>query len=225
MTSIARQRSDRLKFLLAAERHSSAESIAALCEFDRQELWKVLGYTGLWSYLRKELKMSDGAASYRKAAVKLSQKHPVVLDALRDGRLCVTVLLELSRVLESGRDADVISWFFELSKREAKLLADELCPRAAPVRDTVRVVQVTAAPQIPAPIYRVVHERDGGRCQAPLSSGDICGETRFLQVHHKVPVGKGGTTTVENLMLCCQGHNLLFAERDFGAEHMARFRG
>ena len=54
---------------------------------------------------------------------------------------------------------------------------------------------------------------DGRRCKAEA----------FLELHHEVPFAMGGESTVENIRLVCRLHNGHLAERDYGAEHMARY--
>jgi hypothetical protein len=69
-----------------------------------------------------------------------------------------------------------------------------------------------------------VFERDGGRCTYVDERGERCRETHGLELHHRRPFGKLGPHTAANLTLHCPAHNSLAAERDFGAEHMARYR-
>jgi HNH endonuclease len=46
----------------------------------------------------------------------------------------------------------------------------------------------------------------GGRCS--YENGDRrCNQKRFLHIHHKVPVSRGGTNEVSNLELLCSGHH------------------
>ncbi len=51
---------------------------------------------------------------------------------------------------------------------------------------------------IPGWLRRLVHHRDGGRCQHPG-----CQNTRWLQVHHIVHWSQGGPTDLDNLILLC----------------------
>lgn len=76
---------------------------------------------------------------------------------------------------------------------------------------------------IPAHVRRAVWERDGGRCQFRLDSGEICGSTYLVEVDHIQPEALGGAATFENCRLACFGHNQLAARRVFGDEHMDRF--
>ena len=79
-----------------------AEFLVALADFDRQRAWAELGYSSLFWFLHRELGLSKGAAHYRKVAAELIQKHPEVVAPLRDGRLCLTSIVELAKVLTVG---------------------------------------------------------------------------------------------------------------------------
>jgi 5-methylcytosine-specific restriction endonuclease McrA len=50
-----------------------------------------------------------------------------------------------------------------------------------------------------------VWKRDGGRCRV-LVSGKPCGAVAE-EVHHIVPLSKGGTTTMANLICICKTHH------------------
>ncbi|HEX9050670.1 MAG TPA: HNH endonuclease signature motif containing protein [Anaeromyxobacter sp.] len=60
-----------------------------------------------------------------------------MLEALRDGRLCISSMGELSKVLTPETKGEVLPRFFHLSKREAKAVAAELRPDEAPPRREV----------------------------------------------------------------------------------------
>ncbi len=53
---------------------------------------------------------------------------------------------------------------------------------------------------IPPRLRRLVLDRDDHRCQGPG-----CGHTRFLEIHHRIPVALGGRTDMENLVTLCSG--------------------
>ncbi len=55
-----------------------------------------------------------------------------MLDALRDGALCFTVIVELSKVLTPENEAEVLPRFFHRSKAEAKAVSAELRPQPVP---------------------------------------------------------------------------------------------
>jgi 5-methylcytosine-specific restriction endonuclease McrA len=82
---------------------------------------------------------------------------------------------------------------------------------------------VPGARYIPAAIRRAVWTRDEGRCTFVGNAGR-CPERAALEFHHRVPLGRGGTTTVENLALACKGHNQWQADLDYGEEAMRAHR-
>jgi hypothetical protein len=132
--------SSRLAELLSREHHAMAEFLVALADFDRGRAWVELGHKSLFSYLNRELRLSTGAAFYRQTAARLIQEYPEVVEPLRDGRLCLTTIVEVSKVVTRDNLADVLPRFFGKSKQEAKEIAAELCPQAVPARTVVTPV-------------------------------------------------------------------------------------
>lgn len=127
-----------------------AEFIVALSEFDRTRLWAELGHRDLFTYLKRELGLSSGAAFYRKTAARLVQRFPRVIEPLRDGRLCLMSMAELAKVLTRENEADVLPRFFGRSRREAAAVAVELKPvESPPMREVV--TQVTESVSRAAP--------------------------------------------------------------------------
>jgi hypothetical protein len=142
----ARELTARLGALLREERGAMAEFLLALADFDRRRLWVELGYPSLFSFLRRELGLSAGAAQLRKTAAELLQKLPGIAEPLRDGRLCLSTVCALADVLTTENQGEVLPRFFGLSKREAEGLAAAIQPAAAPRREVVTVVRGAAAP-------------------------------------------------------------------------------
>ncbi len=344
MTS-ARDFTARLADLLRRERATLAEFLVALADFDRKRLWIDLGHSSLFYFLHRELGLSKGAAFYRKTAAELIRRFPETVEPLRDGRLCLTSVVELSKVLTAENRGEVLPKFFQLSKREAKVVAAALKPdEAPPHREIVTAVPAVVAPtlalssggerapdpaqervrpdepgrspevappptappspprappsaaepltadlsrlhvtvsrrflqkleaaraalshshpgadaqeileagldlllerhakrkglvektrreppaakagHVPAHVKRAVWQRDGGRCQAPLDGGGVCGSAHQVELDHVVPRGRGGPSTVENTRNLCKFHNDLAARQAYGDEWMNRF--
>src|SRR6266545_4119883 len=128
----ARDLAARLADLLRHEHAAMADFLSALADFDRRRLWVDLGYSGLFMFLHRELGLSKGAAYYRKVAAELIQRVPEIVEPLRDGRLCVTSIVELAKVLTPENHAEVLPRFFHRSRREAMEVTAELRPDAAP---------------------------------------------------------------------------------------------
>jgi hypothetical protein len=152
----------RLFELLRAEHSALAEFLVALADFDRNRGWLDAGHSSLFYFLHRELRLSKGAAYHRKVAAELLQKFPEVIEPLRDGRLCLSSVVELSRVMNEENRPHVLQRFFHCSKQEAREVAAEISPRPAPTRVVVTAVapaclrgelqDVTAGPAANTPL-------------------------------------------------------------------------
>ena len=140
--------------------------LLALAEFDRQRLWLQLGHASLFDFLHRELGLSRGSAHYRKVAAQLVQKFPEVVEPLREGKLCITVVLELARVITPENSAQVLPRLFHRSKQEVKAIAVEISPATViPRREVVTEVSRTTRVQ---PIERAeTHHFQGAAPPAP----------------------------------------------------------
>src|SRR5919204_4252438 len=124
----ARELSNQLVALLRKEQSAMADFLLAVADFDRKKLWRELGHASLFSFLRRELGLSAGAAQYRKTAAELVQKFPEVEAALRQGQLCPSSVVELAKVLTPENRHEVLPRFFGLSRREAEAMAGSIRP-------------------------------------------------------------------------------------------------
>lgn len=92
-------------------------------------------------------------------------------------------------------------------------------PKAAPLANGA------TSRRIPAAIRRAVARRDQERCSFVSPHGLRCGTQELLEFHHLDPWARTGTHSIDGIALRCRAHNQYAAVRDFGEEHMARFRG
>jgi hypothetical protein len=141
----ARESSRNLSALLRHEQGAMADFLVALADFDRRALWRELGHSCLFYYLQRELRLSDGAAHFRKVAARLIQRFPEVVLPLREGKLCITSIVELARVMTPENREETLPRFFHMSKRQAKAVAAEILPAAVVPR---RVVVTTVVPEV-----------------------------------------------------------------------------
>ncbi|HEY6908748.1 MAG TPA: HNH endonuclease [Myxococcales bacterium] len=142
MTTTARVQAGRLADLHRRKRAGMAEFLLALAEFDEQRGWLALGYSSLFSFLHRELALSRGAAHYRKVGAGLVRRFPEIVEPLRDGRLCITGVIEAAKVLTAENRHDALPKFFRRSKRDAVALAAALRPAAVqPVEPGSAAVQ------------------------------------------------------------------------------------
>jgi hypothetical protein len=91
------------------------------------------------------------------------------------------------------------------------------------VRDSARIqpfttisITRTRSRSIPAQIKQAVWLRDGGCCSFVYPDGKRCNSKFAIELDHAKPFAKGGDHSVNNLRLCCQVHNALYAVREFG---------
>jgi len=157
----------RLADLLRREQQAMADFLLALADFDRHRGWAALGYASLWYFLHRELGLSKGAASHRRAAADLLRRFPAVEAPLRDGRLCLSSVIELAQVLTEANQDEVLPRFFHLSAREAQEVVAELRPRQqAPARDVVTALPAPPRAPFADPGVRVVQTSELPGCSA-----------------------------------------------------------
>src|SRR5207244_4238029 len=138
---------DRLADLLRRERAAMADFLVGLAEFDGCKAWMELGYSSLFYFLHRELGLSKGAAHYRKTATDLVQRFPEIVEPLRDGRLCITSIVQLAKVLTPENRYEMLPKFFQRSRRESVAIVAALQPaEVVPHRDVVTALGDHSAP-------------------------------------------------------------------------------
>lgn len=78
--------------------------------------------------------------------------------------------------------------------------------------------------RIPDQIKHQVILRDDGKCQAVLPNGERCNQSRFIELHHKIPYSKGGIHHVNNLLTLCSVHHKFFHQHKTHFETIARLK-
>jgi hypothetical protein len=173
----ARDLTTHLASLLRDERGAMADFLLALADFDRKKLWRELGHTSLFYFLRRELGLSAGAAQNRKTAAELIQTFPEVEAALRSGRLCLSTVNEVAKVLTPENREEVLPRFFGLSRREAEAVAVSIRPAAViPMREVV----IPLRPAARALVAVALVERS-----APAAALQLEGEPAFHLVSNR----------------------------------------
>ncbi|HEU4576651.1 MAG TPA: hypothetical protein VFS67_00255, partial [Polyangiaceae bacterium] len=79
-----------------------------------------------------------------------------------------------------------------------------------------------ASAHIPHANRRAVIERDGLACTWVDANGNRCSSRAWLELDHRHPRGKGGSSEAENIRVLCRAHNQLAAERAYGRAHIER---
>ncbi len=146
----AREWSLRHAELLRRERGALADLLLSLAEFDGLAAYRELGYASLFDYLHRELRLSRGSAHYRQVATRLVARFPEVVEPIRNGRLCLTTVIVLARVMTEANRHEVLPRFFDLSRQEAEQVAVEIRPVEVVPRRTVVTEVPVPSPAVPA---------------------------------------------------------------------------
>ena len=156
----AREWSLRIADLARREHCALVDLLLALAEFDRLAIYRQLGFPNLFEYLLREAGLSRGSAFYRQVATRLLQDFPEVAEPLRDGRLCISNVPQLAKVMTEENRSTVMQKFFHCSKQEARQVVAEMLPAEVVPRRTVVTVVPLLAPVEPAPVFVHPVERD-----------------------------------------------------------------
>ena len=75
-------------------------------------------------------------------------------------------------------------------------------------KNSLPTSEVARSRHVPDHLKKTVWAESKSMCsyQSPIT-GEICGSKRFLEIDHKVPFSRGGSTQIENLKLLCDQHN------------------
>jgi len=137
---------------------------------------------------------------------KLERLKALMLSSVPDGdlaQLLETAVTEALRRREARR--------FAKTNTPGKTLADV---------DTA----ASSSRYIPAPVRRISHTSEEGRCGFVSSGARRCRSLHRLEFHHVVPWARGGDRSPDNIRLMCRTHNAHLAAKDYGEVVMARFR-
>ncbi len=172
-TSSARESSRHLADLLRREHGALADFLVALAEFDRTNAFRDLGFANLFDFLHRDLGLSRGAAHYRKVAARLVLRFPEIVEPLRDGRLCLSSILDLAKVMTDQNRTEVLPRFFHRSKQEAREVAVEIQPAAVVPRRTVVTEILAPVKSTTSPVhpdeFRASHPEPAKTAVEPLT--------------------------------------------------------
>lgn len=111
------------------ERASIGMFIAHIAEFDRRRLYVPDGYSSMFVYCVRELKLSEGAAYRRIRAARAARKYPEIFDAVTDGRLHLTAVVLLAPHLTPENREELLQAAEFKDKAAVELLLADRFPR------------------------------------------------------------------------------------------------
>jgi len=139
-----------IRTMKSKENEAIADMVLHLCEMDKRQFFRELGYSSLFSYCTEGLKYSEGASYRRIQAARALKEHPDIYDKLKSGLLSLCTVAEVSRVRDESKKTNLISKAEGKSKREVERLVSPLLPPVKSKKSSIRVVQREVAP---APIF------------------------------------------------------------------------
>ena len=169
-------------------RSSETELLQVLGEIESLRGYLPLGFNSLFSYCVRYLGLSEAQSYSFMAVAKKGREIPEFKKAvLKDYRM----------------RHDPI----EKAKRATRIVKNE----TTAVRFGARL---NASRNIPRRVLHDVQLRDNGRCQFKGSSGQACGASFGVEVHHLEPWAYGGKHEAANLLTLCQRHHHYWHHRD-----------
>jgi hypothetical protein len=173
---------------VADERAGLVQFLRRLDRFDEEMGWALLAYRSLWDYLVRALHLPEGSAWRRANALKLLRRFPELEAPLTDGRLNLTTVELVGKVMTPGNAADLIARSAYLTKRETEELVVSIQPRTVPADGLRKLPQPAARQPAPAaepphapsglPLAEVAASRDLGSSQARSEAADAPAEQR-----------------------------------------------
>ncbi|MCB0317481.1 MAG: HNH endonuclease [Bdellovibrionales bacterium] len=123
--------------LSQTERETMVDLLLHLVEIDNRSLYLSEGYSSMFDYLIRELKLSSSAAGRRVKAIRILAVNPDSATMLRDGSLNLSTLCEAANAIKE--DPKVINRFKGASKAKAQLIASEykLAPKKK-LKDSIK---------------------------------------------------------------------------------------
>ena len=94
--------------LVATERRGVAALIAHLSEMSERKAHLELGYTGLFEYCVRHLRLSEGSVWSRIQVANVARRFPLVLTALSDGKISLSVAGLLASRLTEGNVEELL---------------------------------------------------------------------------------------------------------------------
>jgi 5-methylcytosine-specific restriction endonuclease McrA len=229
-----------------------AEFLLALADFDQRRGFEPLGFASTFAFLLAGLGLSPAATHWRLSAARLLVRFPEVIEPLRDGRLCLTTVAELAKVLTEENRTVVLPRFFGASSLKAKELVAELQPREAPPMRTVvtplerRAVAPATELSLQAPLAEVAIDAPANTYSGSLRAPEVEMTHPARSVKYRAEVepltadlrrlsmtvsrqflGKLNTARdgLSHALPCATTEQVLEAALDFLLEKQARARG
>ncbi len=133
-----------VKTLRGTECKLIADMVLHLSEIERRGIYRDAGYSSLFTFLRESLGYSEGSALRRVRAVRCLTTTPEIYELLRDGKVSLSSLAEVTPVMTQENKTEVLKLTIGTSKREAQRIAVSFGAQVMPKNEIIRAVKVLA---------------------------------------------------------------------------------
>lgn len=123
------------KALLKRESDCIAQVLARLAVIDDRRLFAEVGYSSMYEFCLQELGLTERAALNRLTAARIAFAHPLLFDALADGRISMSTIFQLSCHLRVAPADELVAGVAHLSRAQAQAwLAERFAKPPLPTR-------------------------------------------------------------------------------------------
>jgi hypothetical protein len=114
--------------LVTQDWNRTADLIACMAEVDSRKLYLPEGYASMFAFCVGRYHMDEGVAYRRIRAARMARRFPVIIEAIREGRLHLTAIVLLAPHLTQG-SSDLLKAAEHKTRREIELLLAQRYPR------------------------------------------------------------------------------------------------
>jgi hypothetical protein len=261
---------------------TDAELIEVLQDVDQHQVYLAYGYSSLFLYVTKELKLSESVAFNFIAVSRKAREIPALKEQIKTGAITLSNARKIAPVLTVQNQEEWLAKASALSNRQLEKEIVKVIPKAAvtertsyvtptrirlevglsedcmdklrrtqdilsqarsshasfedaieasldeylfrkdPLKKVMRrktreiptetlktpvTLQVENRTPIPSAIRHQITLRDQGCCAYINDGGERCTQSRWIDIHHKIPVSEGGTNDPDNLITLCSAHH------------------
>ena len=120
---------NRLTELVTQDRRVEVDLVAHIGEVEKRRLFARQAFPSMFAYCTQVLHLSEAEAYRRITVARAARRYEGLLDMLRDGRMHLTGMALILRVLKSENYRSVLALATHRSKGEIQELVAELSPR------------------------------------------------------------------------------------------------
>ena len=142
-------------------RTKEAELLPLLMEMQKKRAFYSFGYTGVFDYVNRYLKLGEAQACYYQRVVVKSEEVPQLGAAVSEGKLSLSKARRIAKVVTSENADDWIGQAQSLPQRELERKVSEVNPDAV-IRERIRPVakerlelRAGISPEVEAKLKRV----------------------------------------------------------------------